>query len=261
MFVNTGFSYDGMRGEDMYNLMVVRTNGGVIEQNFGIKRKPVIDEIKYKSRKYFYRNANEVYSFPVQFAKEGAWTFEQRTDVTRWFFTNTYRDFTTDDFPELVFKVMATGDPKFYNTSNNMGYLQIEFDCDQAYAYSPLSIQEFDLSSNTSGGTIITLSNSSNVPDYMVAYAPELQIEMKGDTAITFTNNTAGGKVFGFTGLNSAEIVYVNGETGVVLSNTSDNPYAKLQNLNYLDLSYGQNQIKIVGRCILQVRSQYPMII
>ena len=242
----------------MYGIMLVKMDSGLIEQPFGISRKTITDKIKNNSRNYYYGTESEVINFKLQFMKFSPWTYEQRVRVTQWFFYSGYKDFISEDFP-LVYKIIGVGEPKFYNNGNNEGYLEIEFETDQPYAYSPVEISSFDLSDNVST-TIITAENKSNVPDFYY-YNPEIQIELLEGVGFVINNLTDGNREFSFSGLTEGEVVYCNCETGLVYSTLNNTRLSNLSNKQFLRLKYGVNNLMVAGKVNILFRMQYPMMV
>lgn len=258
MFLGGKFSFDGKSSEIMYDLQIVQVDlSGLIEQNFGIKRKTVTDKVKNRSKVYSYGTKDEVLSFELEFYKESDWTYEQRVEVSNWFFVDDdrYCELEVEDYP-LVFKVKCT-DGKFYNNGVNQGYVKISFECESSHAYSPIEVATFDLSGNTTT-QIITLENKSNV---FKIYKPEIQITMVGDTSVKLENLTNGGKSFEFTGLNNNEVIYVNNSTEQIYSALSATRLTNLTDKRFFELVYGKNQIRVTGKCIIEVRMQFPMMV
>lgn len=256
MFLGGSFSFDEKTSDMMYGLQIVHVDSSsLLEQNFGVSRKTVTEKVKGKDKIYSYGVENNVLTFELEFFKEGIWTYEERVNITKWFFVDKYCDLEVEDFP-LIFKCKATKG-NFYNNYNNQGYVKIEFECNSPYAYSPIQVAIFDLSNNTTT-QIITIENKSNV---LEIYKPELQIEMKGSTSVKLENLTNSGKIFEITELNNNEVIYVNNETEKVYSVLSQTRFNNITNKRFFELVYGKNQIKITGKCKIIVRQQFPMMI
>ncbi len=255
-FINTAFTFDGIDSEDMYGLKLIKLNTDFFEQNFGVPRMTIKEKIKGRKKPYFYGLEEDVLSFTVILAKETSWTYKERQEIIKWLFQNTYKEFISLDTPNIIFKCIAVGNPKFYNNSLNQGYAEIQFECDAPHAWSPISIQKFDLSGNTTS-TIIELSNKSNIEKY---YYPEIEFQLQDDsTSVKLENLSDGGRVFEFTNLQTNETVYVNNATKHIISDTGLYRLSNLTNKQFLRLIYGVNQIKVTGKCTLQFRSQYPI--
>ena len=94
-----------------------------------------------------------------------------------------------------------------------------------------------------------------------IAAYPEVEFELIDTaTGITLKNLTDGGREFVFSTLNTTETVYVNNQRKQIISDTNLYRYSKF-NKNWFRLVYGINQIRVTGKCILKVRSQFPIII
>ena len=255
-FISVGFSYDGVRGEDMFGLKLVRESASLIDQFFGRSRDILKDQLKYDNRIIDYGTKDNNLEFTVYLAKENPWTFQERTEVNRWLFKNSFRDFITDDYP-LVFKIKPKN-AKFSNTGGQQGIIKIDFESNASTAFSPLSSQSFDLSSNT-GTTNISITNSSNFSGKFTRYRPEMQFTLSGSTSIMIENLSDGGRTFEMTGLTDGETIYVNHRTGKTIPETA---IANVENRRFLELVYGANNLRITGQLSdLTFRMQFPIMV
>lgn len=238
-------------------MKIVRVgDSGMLEQPFGIVRKTITEKIKNRSKRYFYGTEDEVLSFSLQFIKDGDWTYDQRVKISKWLIRDKYCTLTSPDYP-LEFDVIAVGSPHFFNNGINQGYLEIDFESFVPYAFSPVSVQEFDLSDNTTTQTII-LENKSNVYDI---YKPEIQFSMQGSTSVKLENLTRGGEVMEFTDIVNNEILYCNCDTETIFSNLSNTRLQNLTDKRFLKLAYGKNSIRITGQTIIETRQRFPMMV
>ncbi len=257
MFVSTDFTFDNVQSTDMYNMKIVRVgDNGMLAQPFGISRKTSTEKIKNRPKRFFYGTEDEVLEFSLQFIKDGDWTYDQRVEISKWLIKDKYCTLTSSDYP-LEFDVIAVGSPRFYNNGLNFGYLEIDFESSVPFGYSPVSVQEFDLSDNITT-QIITLENKSNVYDI---YKPEIQFTMAGSTSVKLENLTRGGEVMEFTNIQNNEILYCNCETERIFSNLSDTRLQNLSDKRFLKLAYGVNQIRITGKVLIETRMRYPMMV
>jgi hypothetical protein len=256
MFLGSEFTFDGQSGDDFFGLKLIRTEYA-LDQPFGLSRKSVTDRAKNRYRVYHYGFNNEVLTCSLKFFKEDIWTYDQRVAISKWLISNTYKDFESSDYP-LVFKIMAVSQPVFTNYGNDFGILEIEYESDSPFAYSPVSISEFDLSDNTAGGTVILLENRSNIFDM---YKPELEFEIISGNSVRLENLSNQGKVFELTDLEVGEKIYISNETGRIISTLSETRLSNLTNHQYFSMGYGINRVLVKGNVIMQCRSQFPMMI
>jgi hypothetical protein len=256
MFVGSDFTFDQISGEEMFGLKLIRTEFS-LDQPFGLSRKPVTDRAKNRSRVYHYGWNNEVLSFSLKFFKESEWDYEQRVAISKWLIQSKYCDFQSMDYP-LVFKVVAVAQPVFRNLGNNIGYLEIEYESDSPFCYSPVAIAEYDLSDNTSGGTVLDLYNKSNV---FSTYKPELEFEIISGDTVRLENLSNQGKVFELTGLEQGEKIYIGNETGRIISTASETRLSNLLNHVFFEMVYGLNRVLLKGNVRMEIRTQFPMMI
>lgn len=257
MFQSVNFTYDGISGQDMFGLMLVRVgDSGMLEQPFGISRKSVLERVKGKMKSYSYGFETEVLEFPITLTKENGWSYDERVAVSKWLIQDGYKTLVSEDYP-LEFDVACVGSPKFYVGGDNKGYVELTMESNVPFGFSPVSVQEFDLSANTTT-QIITLENKSNVYDI---YKPEIQFTMAGSTSVKLENLTRGGEVMEFTNIQNNEILYCNCETERIFSNLSDTRLQNLSDKRFLKLAYGVNQIRITGKVLIETRMRYPMMV
>ena len=258
MFQSTDFVFDGKRGSDYGIFMVYVGDSGLVEQSFGIKRKSVTERIRNRHKSFSYGFETEVLEMNLKFSKETSWSYEDKVEFKRWFVQNTFKTFTCDDFP-IEFDLAVVGEPVFNMDAAGKGYYDVQFESNSDCGYSPTSIEEFDLSSNTSEGTIINIYNKSNAPD--LYYKPEIEITMVGDTDIHIYNKNDGNREFGFTNLTVLETVYVDSSAERIYSVLSETRYNNLVDHKFLRLCYGLNRLKVVGKCTLKFRMRFPMMV
>jgi len=257
-FVNTDFIFDGINSSDMYNLKIVKLETGLFEQTFGMPRSTIKDFIKNRKKPYFYKLREDVLKLNIQIAKDTEWTNQEKYDVLKWLSQETYKDFISTDQNDIVYKCILVGEPKFYNNGNNEGYAELEFECDAPHAYTQQTVQTFDLSDNTTT-TTIEVENKSNIDDY---YYPEVEVALQGtSTSFILTNLSDGGRQFEFTSLTSGETIYINNESGTIISDLDLNRLPNLTDKKFFRLVYGVNQIQVTGEMILKIRYQYPIIV
>jgi len=259
MFQSTDFVFDGKRGSDYGIFMVYVGDSGLVEQSFGIKRKSVSERTKNRHKSFSYGFETEVLEMNLKFTKETAWTNEDKVEFKHWFAQNGFKVFKADDF-DIEFDLTCVDEPKFYMDATGKGYYEIQFESNSDCAYSPTSIEEFDLTDNTASGTIINIYNKSNAPD--MYYKPEIEVTLTGSaTGFSFYNLNDNNREFTFTGLTSGETIYINTETEKILSAISETRYNDLKNKSFFRMVYGLNRIKILGTCIVKFRYRFPMMV
>jgi hypothetical protein len=259
MFQSTDFIFDGKRGSDYGIFMVYVGDSGLVEQSFGIKRKSVSERIKNRHKSYSYAFETEVLEMNLKFSKESAWTYEDKVEFKRWFIQDGFRVFSCDDFP-IEFDVACVGEPKFYMDATGKGYFNVQFESNSDCGYSPTSIAEYDLSDNTSEGTILSIYNKSNTPD--LYYKPEIEVTLTGTaTGFSFYNLNDGNREFTFTGLTAGETIYINSQTEKIYSVLSETRYSNLKDGKFFRMVFGLNRIKIIGTCTVRFRYRFPMMV
>ena len=259
MFFDTNFIFAGDNSIQVHGLQLVRMGGGMIEQTFSGKAKIEEETSNKWNKPTFYGVSRDPLTFSVTLAKEetSEWTFEERMDIAKWLVQDEYKDFRPGDFP-IVLKVIAVGQPTFYNNGVDEGYLEIQFRCDSSNVYTPEVSDTLNLAGNPIGGYTHSFSSSSNIRKL---YYPELEITLHpGETSFSIENLSNGSKIE-VTGLSEEETIYIDGNNKVVLSSTGLNRVPNLTDLEFLNLTYGNNDLLIKGDIVYNMRAQFPIIL
>lgn len=254
--INTTFIFDGIKSSDMgiYN---VRMSGGLVETPFISSRDIQEDSLPHKDINVFYGVSKKPLEFTLTFSPlEDGFGEQKKMEIARWLIQDEYKDFQTTDYLGKIFRVIATSEVKWITNGTEMGYFEIGFRCDAPYAWSPVYMERFDLSGNTTK-TTIELWNKSNVNKY---YYPELEFKLEGtSTGLTLKNLSDEGREFKFTGLNLKETVYVNNDRKRIISDIGGVYRLNEFNKNWLRLKQGRNIIEVAGACIIETRMQFPL--
>jgi hypothetical protein len=258
MFQNTDFVFDGKRGSDYGIFMVYVGDSGLVEQSFGIKRKSVSEKIRGRSKVFSYGFETEVLGMNLKFTKESPWIFDDKVEFKRWFVQDGFRVFKSDDF-DIEFD-LACVDCSFYMDATGKGYFDVQLESNTDCGYSPTSIEEHDLTANTSEGTIINIYNKSNTPD--MYYKPEIEVTLTGAaTGFSFYNLNDNNREFTFTGLTAGETIYIGNQDERIYSVLSNTRYSNLKDGKFFRMVFGLNRIKILGTCTVKFRYRFGMMV
>lgn len=250
------FIFDGINSDDM-GLYNIRMDSGLIETPFMGNKDTITTKVKNKDRPYFHGINKDVLQFTLQFSLlDEEWTPEKTHEIARWLLHDTYKSFQSSDDLGKYYYVICTNGESIYK-AHNKGYVELTFEANAPYAFSPIYLNEYDLELNTTTDTI-QIENRSNINDY---YYPRVEIWLKGtSTAITLKNLSDGGREFTFTGLQSGETISVDNENKYIISDVPSVYRFSNFNGNWFRLVYGINNIEVTGECVITVRTQYPII-
>ena len=249
------FIFDGINSSDM-GLYNVRMQSGLVENPFMGSKDTIKTKVPTKDIPYFHGVNKDVIQFTLQFSLlDEEWTPEKTHEIARWLLHDTYKSFqSADDLGKYYYVICVNGENLY--KANNKGYVELTFESNAPYAFSPIYLNEYDLSDNTTIDTI-QIENRSDLNDY---YYPTVEIELQGTTTdITLANLSDGGREFSFTGLSTGETISVDNENKYIVSDVPAVYRFSEFNKNWLRLVYGINQIEVTGECIITVRTQYPI--
>lgn len=251
------FEFDGVRS-DAYGLQIITLDTGFRNIPMVSGKNIIEDEVPRVNSPYFYRAKFQPLTFSLSFTTlDGVLDTEQLYDICSWLFPTSYKPFISSESPSKMLYCMGINQSDFMtNGINSQGYFTIEFRCRDPYYLTLPQINNFDLSANTTY-TNIQVTNYSNVTDY---YYPEIEFELLDNaTGIEIYNLNDGNRKFAFTSLTLLESVYVNNDKKQIISSTGNYRYDKLVDKKWLKLVRGVNNLKVVGKCNLQFRCQFPI--
>ena len=138
-----------------------------------------------------------------------------------------------------------------------LGNLPIAFSCevhcDSPFAYHyPVTYRY-----NCAGKTTIPFRNLSS---YRGGYQPKLKITLNGSRTIQIINHTDHDRMFKFENLPQDYflVIDIDNENGVITNNMGLNLYPYF-NFEFFKLVYGDNLLKIVGNCIVEMICEFPV--
>lgn len=254
---NTDFIFDSVNSSEM-GLYIVSIDGGLHSDTVYGGQNIIEERVGKKPNPYFLRTEKEPIEFEVTFSLlDGKWTPEKRFEIAKWLIHDDYKSFQTVDDLGKFYYAMVINPWELEYAGDDKGYVRVTFRTDAYHAWSPVYFQTFDLRNNLTTTNII-LENKSNVDKY---YYPKLEFTLDGDsTGISLINLNDGGREFKFENLFEGETVGADNEKKIIKSDLAD--VYRLNNFNkkWLRLAYGQNNIQVTGKCILKVKSQFPIV-
>lgn len=151
------FIYDGIESK-RFNIANVTLDGGMQEEYFASSRSIVEDKTRGRSKPNFQRIEREPLTLSVSFAFEDTWDERTIQEVRRWLTeTDYYKPLIFSNHPEKIYYALCTDNPVLIHNGLKQGYMNLTFRCNDAYAYSPLSLSKvYDWDE-----TVVTVSENS----------------------------------------------------------------------------------------------------
>ncbi|TVX97969.1 distal tail protein Dit [Cohnella terricola] len=136
------FIYDGIESK-RYGIANVNLDSGMQEEYFAASRRINEEQIRGRSKPYFQGIEKEPLKFSVSFAFEEAWDEATIREVKRWLTEpDYYKPLIFSNDPEKVYYAICVDDPQLVHNCLQQGYMKLNFRCNDAYAYSPLSLSK-----------------------------------------------------------------------------------------------------------------------
>ena len=251
------FIFDNIQSSDMgiYN---VKVDTGFANNPY-IGNRDINEKIlPNKNTPYFFGTTKDCIEFTITISPlEKKWDNKLRYDVARWLIKDEYKPLQFADDLTKIYYAICVGSEGLMTDHNYGGYVTLTFRTNSYHAWTTTYNQLLDLSGSDVNNII--LENKSNVVDF---YYPEIEFELKDTNKnITLKNLSDTNREFKFTNLLENEKVYVNNERKEIISDIPSVYRLGNFNKNWLRLRYGQNNIEVTGKCILKVRSQFPILV
>ena len=185
-----------------------------------------------------------------------SWSEGAIAEIYNWLFKKDFKRFQTLDYHSnynLCCYLKAVSFKKVLNPSFE-GYLEIEFKPYTPYWYSIPTSSPILLD-----GEIKSIVNYSNLYE---TYKPKVKITNIGASStnikvINESNNT----FIEVLGLSDNEVVIIDCKMGTVINSDNINRFEILQDYNLLELSKGDNKIRLNGNAKVEFICEFPIII
>lgn len=258
--LSTDFSYDN-RDCSEFGLYVVRLQRGMVQTPYTSNKTILEEHPKKVITPFFFGVQHQPLTFDVTLAPIDADEFDQDKlyEIGRWLFQDKYKPFISGDNEGKIYYCMPVNKVDFYTNDFKNGYINLEFRCRDGFGWTFPQEAEYDLSDNVgSTPTSIVINNVSNVG--VEYYYPEIEIELQeSETGFSITNNSDGGRVCSFSGLDTSETIYIDNQKKTIVSDTDAYRFDEWNKI-WFRLVQGYNYIDIVGKCIITFKTQYPII-
>lgn len=249
------FIFDNINSTDM-GLHIVRMDTGFVESPYWGGQDIIEDRIPKRDTPYFYGVNRQPMEFTLQFSLlNEEFTPQRRNELARWLLQDVYKPFQTCDDLGKIYYVLCTN-PNTLFLKNTRGYFELVFRVNSFSAFTPIYIQNFDLSDNNTT-EIIQLANLSNIQK---RYYPKFEVQLVGDTtSFSLKNLSNGGLVTAFSKLQKGEIISVDNKNKWIISNLPLAYRYQNFNKNWFYLVEGMNNIEVSGAIIATFKSQFPI--
>jgi hypothetical protein len=240
---------------------LVRIENGMLEIPT-LKQQIQEEKLNNKDIPVFYGINRETLSFPIMITKlydyenDNVFSYEERVNILRWLCKGEYKEFISGDNDFIRYYVLFEEVTR-YDNYRNQGYITLNCRLNAPYGFSPISVEEYDLSDNENT-TIIELENNSNIIDN---YYPEIEFTVLEGTSASFKNLSDMGNTFTINNLQPNETIYINMETGRIKSSLDNVYHLGDCNKQWLSLVYGINRIEVTGKIDFEIRTQFPMLL
>ncbi len=242
------FIYDNQYSTN-HNIINVTLESGMQSETFVADRE--IKEIVVRGGKRYFQEVEKYpLVIPVSFMFTDKFSSDSIRKTARWLAQDFYKPLQFSSNLDRIYFALPVESSDLITNCLQQGYITLNFRCNTDHAYSPQYLSNvYDLSSNPLEGTVITFTNSGDLPIFS-----EIFIEKVGDGDISIINQTNGGQDFKFISLLNGEILEIDCENRIIETNISQIYRYSNFNNNYLKILPGVNRLLVKGGCKLRFR-------
>ncbi|EJL1640146.1 phage tail family protein [Shigella flexneri] len=243
------FMFDGRKSID-FKLGNININEGLYEEVFLTNRSIQETSVRRRIKPLFNEVKRDPKSFQVSFRFLEPWNDDLIEEILEWLDVDYYKplSFNEEKYFNKVYFAMPVENISLVHNGLKQGYFTLTFRCNSPYAYSPLMQTSFDCSK---GDTEIVLENMGRM-----SILPDVKIHKVGSGNIEIKNLSNAGNILLLTSLQNEEEVEIIGENEILISSLGIPRYDNF-NDEYIELSYGQNRLKVTGSCYVTFRYRY----
>lgn len=252
------FEFDGIKSSNM-GVHIVRPDGGRGE--VPIWSSSSISSTQDKKRNYVnsYMVEREVLSFTFNIMLMDTkgipkpWTPEEISRISKWLIHDTYKELRFGNNPDKLYYAIVVDAQPLYTTHEG-GYMEITMETNARHGWSDIFIGEYDCTKEQINEIVINAPH--NVNEY---YYPEVEVMMYGDTELTITNISDRGHETNIKDLLESENFYMDCEIKQIKSGVPMRNLFANFNRNWVRLKYGENILRVNGKCKIIIKAQYPV--
>ena len=247
------FTFDGINSMDEFGIMNVSVDSsGLYTETFMANRN--IKEIKVRGndRPYFSEIERDPITIPMTFYFQDSWDDNKIAQVKQWLNVDYYKPLIFSEEPSKIYYAIPSDSLNIIHNGLKQGYVTLSMRCDSPYSYSPeINSNWFDVSDNNT----FSIDNNGDCKIY-----PQINIVKIGNGDLTIENLNNGNATMKFTNLLDQEELYINCEKEYI--ETSIPNFYRYDSLNdtYMQLVYGQNNIRVTGDCRIQFIYEYKFL-
>jgi len=254
---STDFIFNNIESKNM-GVYIVNLKSGMVESPF-LPKSTISEKItKNNYKPYFQKITRAPLEFKITISPLAEkWTPTLKQNIGKWLSTDFYKEFQTYDDLNKYYYAICT-DVSDLTTTDERGYIDLTFRTNSPYAYTERKSVITDLSTNT-GTTNIIVDNKSNIG---INYYPKIEMILEDtDTAFKIENLTNGSEQE-FFGLYGGETISVDNHRKIIATDVvgAYRLSSDYFNGSWLELSEGENTLRITGKGYLEIETQYPII-
>lgn len=246
------FTFNGRRSDE-FGIMNVNMESGLQSEPFAANRSVKEQRVRGRDRGYFQEIELDKLKFSVSFAWENGWENEDKIrEAARWLLSpQYYAPMIFAEQMDRIYYCICVDSPELLHNSMRQGYIRLNFECIDAYTYTPVYEKSLDLSNNSVEGTIYTFENFGDA-----ACKPQISIYKVGNGSIGIFNQSDGNTEMTIKNLVNGETIEIDCENRIIESDIPlTHHYNDLQG-DYLTIPVYNNRLLIKGKCHLRFKYQ-----
>ncbi|MGD7047096.1 phage tail protein [Rossellomorea marisflavi] len=242
------FSFAGRKSTE-FPIVNVSLGSGMFEESLTSSKSIVETSVAGNNVPYFQRIKREPITFSLRFAFTEPWNDEMIDEVIRWLDVDYYEPlFFSSNIDRIYYGMIVDSIEQIHNGLSE-GYVNLNVRCNGAYKYSPeitSPIYEID------NEDLIEIVNTGHLPT-----SPLIFIQKIGDGSLTIENLSSTDEVFFIKDLKDNEQLTIDCESRRIETNLENVNHYDDFNDNYIELSVGYNEYRIIGDCRIKFEYQF----
>lgn len=251
-FLSENFSLNGVNSYDM-NIVLVTFEEDIF-RNLGNSYKQDLSIDSTLNNTTFYSNTltegdDLVLNFMLTTddrVTPDVWDKVKLNHILTWIISDDFQPFISEDNEDVIYYIKCVDIKKMF-TNEMTGYLECTF---KVFNNSPYYMDKVELA--VSGSGVININNVSNLSSN---YKPIIKVTSTGSSNISLNMNSV---KFTISGLSVGETVTIDNKMKTVYNSQNINKISSC-NRKWLHLKRGVNLLEVVGNCVVEVISAFPI--
>lgn len=254
------FEFDGIKSHEM-GVHIVRVEESRGQVPLWAESSVDSDDMIKRNYQTSFRLDREVLEFNFVITlmnKDGElipWTPKTKSQISKWLIHNEFKELRFGHDPNKLYYALVTSASPI-TTGCEDGYMEITMTTNSAYGWTSVIIDEYDMSEKQKTNFVI---DGIQLPSTGFYY-PQLEVQMIDGEEFKIVNVKDRNRETIVEDLLKNENFFIDNEFKIIKSGVPQRNLFKRFNRNWFRILPGENEIEVYGKCILRIKTQYPIL-